>query len=306
MLKKNYVLIKIYNLFLFIVFILLTPFLFIKYVFDYLFSKVIYFRKGNIFFKNFLINKPFLKKIKFSDIEIKVFINSYYDSWRTGNFKSFFLKDLIEDSKRNEKIYYYDIGANTGFASIIAAKKLNNKIEAFALEIEPANFKTLCDNILVNNLQNIHPINLGLSDKGKIAKFFYNQYNSIEKKFFYPLSSVGLHSTKFVKGLHNESIFFNILMFSFDDLLKKFDLPQPTHLFVDAYGSEKEIMHGMRNTLKFGKIKKIYLDIEDEHNDIEDTWIYNFLKNEQFIIKEVTEKKHKFSKKNWNAIFKKD
>jgi FkbM family methyltransferase len=304
MFKKNKFLINVYKAFLFIIFIVIFPILILKYLIDFVLSKFIYFRKGNFLFKNFFLSKPVTKKVKFNDITIKVLINSFYDAWRIGNYKNFFINDIIEDAA-NDKLSYYDVGANTGFSSIIISKKLLDKIETFAIEIEPANFKTLCDNILINNLKNIHPINLGISDKTKITKFFYNKLCSVEKNFFYPLSSVGLHSTKFVKELHDEKIYFNTMMFKFDDLIEKFDLPKPTHIFVDAYGSEKEIMMGMEKSLSSKVLKKIYLDIEDDCKYIEETWIFKYLKSKNFKIKELIVKHHIYAKSNWNAIFEK-
>ena len=295
---------KIYQFFLFVVFASTLPLLYVKYFFDFLLSKIIYFRKGNIFFKSFLINKPYLRKVFYKDISISVIINSYYDIWRIENYKSFFLDDLFEDRKY-KKIYYYDIGANTGFSSIIASKKLLKKIETYAIEIEPANYKTLCDNALLNNLKNFHPMNLGLSNKKKIIKFFYNTFNVVEKNFFFPSSSIVLHSTKFVKKLHNKEIFFKSFMMPFDKLINDFKLPQPTHLFIDAFGSEQDIIKGMSKTLSSKKIKKVYMDIEDKEKNIEKTWVYKYLTSKNFIIKNILKKNHSFAKNNWNVIFEK-
>lgn len=301
--KIKQFIIKIYNICLYLIFILTFPILIIKKILDKILCKIIYFRKGNIFYRNTLINEPYISLVKFNEIKIKVIINSYYDIWRTGNFKNFFLDDLFHDASVKKKLIYYDIGANTGYSSIIASKKLSNKIEAFAIELEPANYKTLCDNIIINNLNNIFPINIGLGNLTEIKKFYYNKINTIEKRFFYPLSSIGLHSTKFDKNLHDENLFFNALMFKFDEIIKKFNLPQPTHIFIDAFGSEKNIIFGMEEAFASGKLEKIYLDIEDTCDTIEETWIFNFLKNKNFKLKSSINKKHNFAKSNWNAIF---
>ena len=288
-----------------IIFLIFYPILQVKYFLDWMLSNVIYLRKGNFFFKNFLINKPFVKKVTYKDTNIKVLINSFYDVWRIGGYKNFFLDDLFEDAKK-EKIYYYDIGANTGFSTIIASKKLSERIQSFAIELEPANFKSLNDNILVNKLKNISIINLGLSGENKSNRFFYNKINTIEKNFFYPLSSIGLHSTKFSKDLHSQDLSFNALMLKFDDLLENFKLPEPTHIFIDAFGSEKDIITGMEKVLKSKSIKKIYLDIEDECNDLKDTWIFDYLSKKGFISDLILEKKHKYAKNNWNVVFKRN
>ncbi len=301
---RKKILIKFYQLYLLIIFLILFPILQLKYLLDKFLSYAIYFRKGNYFFRNYLISRPFTKSIQFQNTNIKILVNSFYDVWRTGGYKNFFLNDLYEDSN-DEKIFYYDIGANTGFSSLIASKKLSNKIETFAIELEPANFKTLNDNILINNLKNITTINLGLSNQTKLTKFFYNKISTTEKNFFYPLSSVGLHSTKFSGELHSKDLFFNALMLKFDDLIEKFDLPQPTHLFIDAFGSEKDIMNGMTKTLDGKNIKKIYLDVEDDQDNIKNTWVYNFLIKKKFSMKLILEKKHLYAKNNWNVIFEK-
>lgn len=86
-----------------------------------------------------------------------------YEKQDADIFLSFFKKDMV----------FFDIGSHVGFYSIIAAKK-NPNIKIYSFEPIPDTFNILKKNILLNQLDNIHPFNMGLLDEDKDLNFFLN------------------------------------------------------------------------------------------------------------------------------------
>ena len=76
---------------------------------------------------------------------------------------------------------FFDIGANVGCYSLIAANqnKIGKNIEVYSFEPHFANFNSLVMNIRYNQLENyIIPINMGVSDLEASSKLFHwDQYN---------------------------------------------------------------------------------------------------------------------------------
>lgn len=76
-----------------------------------------------------------------------------------------------------KKARIFDIGANAGWYSILFAK-LNTDSKVFAYEPIPRTFNLLVENIKMNNVNNIHYFNYGISDKTQDLEFFYFQEGS--------------------------------------------------------------------------------------------------------------------------------
>src|SRR5436190_122833 len=68
---------------------------------------------------------------------------------------------------------FFDIGAHIGFYSMMAAK-LHKTIKIFSFEPIPHTFELLSNNILINDLNNIYPFNIGLLDKNNKVNFYLN------------------------------------------------------------------------------------------------------------------------------------
>ncbi len=92
-----------------------------------------------------------------------------------------------------ENVVVFDIGANIGWYTInIGLAK--PKIKIFAFEPIPQTFELLKKNIRLNNLENVNPVNLGLSDRN--GEFFL---------YFYP-EGTGNSSFKNLSGNSNKNV----------------------------------------------------------------------------------------------------
>lgn len=88
-----------------------------------------------------------------------------------GIYFDFFLI-LIKEAK-----IIFDIGANIGWYGLNAAKQ-NKKIKVYAFEPIKETFGYLVKNIKINQLKNIIPNNIGLSNKNSTVSFFVNPEHS--------------------------------------------------------------------------------------------------------------------------------
>ena len=74
--------------------------------------------------------------------------------------------------KKSDNLVFVDVGAHIGYYTCIAAKIIDKNGKVYAFEPEPFNYSLLIQNIRINNLKNVVPVNKAISDKiGKIRLF---------------------------------------------------------------------------------------------------------------------------------------
>lgn len=73
---------------------------------------------------------------------------------------------------------FWDIGANIGAYSLVAAKYHHGQVPVVAIEPSFLNFSQLCKNIALNQCDDsITPFNIALSKKTQIGKFNYQNFD---------------------------------------------------------------------------------------------------------------------------------
>lgn len=251
---------------------------FLKFFFGILSSKFVFVLKGNTFYKDFDTDLNLTNKIKFKEIEAKVKINGFWDYWRIYDFENYPVKYLYENKEKykSKKIIFYEIGANVGYSSLLISKILKDIGKVYSFEIETANFKTLSDNIILNRLNNIIPLNIGISSKNSISKFYYNK-KFLKKNSGLPFSSMGSHSITFDKNVHDENIFSLSTFMKYEDIIKIFSLEKPTHLYIDAFGAELLIIESIKMSGKDYFPDVVMIDIEEGEKEMNNSSIYKLL-----------------------------
>ena len=264
------------NIFLIIVSIFVKLFSTVSNVLNLLSINLVYLKeKSNIFCTFLNLRNFFIKKKIVNNVEIKIAISSWWDLHGINFFKDYAVKDIFFDKKFKKEIVFLEIGANTGIASLLIAKKFN-KSTVYSIEFEPNSYLTLSQNIYLNNLSNIIPLCFGLAKKSDHKKFYYNlNYKSL-KKYNTIQSGAGGHSITFDKNAHHKNYFFKSVFTNYDKLSKTLNLKTPSHVFIDAHGGEKEIISGMINTLTKKNMYKVYVDTE-EHKNFKNLWVYKKL-----------------------------
>lgn len=136
---------------------------------------------------------------------------------------------------------FYDVGANIGLFSLMAAKFVGVKV--VAIEIDLMNTRMLYENVIRNNCQeNVLILPIGLDS------------STHQEKLFLKSLSYGdaLHNLRNVNPMIRipNAISINVPVYRLDDLILGLKLPAPTKLKIDVDGIELEILQGASDSLK--------------------------------------------------------
>ena len=161
----------------------------------------------------------------------------------------------IEGTFRPNEVFY-DVGANVGAYSLIAAKHLHQQIQIYAFEPSFSTFYDLVRNIILNDCQGsiaaYHLALAGTSGPVTLA------YSSLE-------AGSANHRTSSAAGpgaLKTAGTYVQTVMgFSIDDLVRSRGFPVPNHLKLDVDGSEAEILHGAAVTLRDRRVRSILVEV---------------------------------------------
>ena len=181
--------------------------------------------------------------------------------------------DWIDQNVKSGDIFY-DIGANIGVYTILAASRAGKNGRVYAFEPHGANFARLIDNITVNNLQQIvFPNNFALHDK---EGFFPFHYKSGEVG----TSDSQLSDSRDVNRDENESQISELkYATTVDHLIDSGEIKAPHHIKIDVDGNELLILKGMGNLLSGPHSPRT---IQVEMNDPHKTGILEFMKDHQY------------------------
>jgi len=188
-----------------------------------------------------------------SECEFTIRTNSCRKEPDTVNWIETFIKDGD---------VLFDIGANVGAYSLVAAKFFKGKVKVYAFEPAIFNFSQLCRNIQLNKTQGvITPLAVALSDETCIGEF--NYHNQI------PGGS--LHT--FGKAIDYEGNVFEpeyvqpMISFRIDDLIQQFKVPVPNHIKIDVDGIEFSVLKGADMTLSNPSLQSVVVELEEGESE---------------------------------------
>ena len=141
----------------------------------------------------------------------------------------------------NKNDVFYDVGANVGLYTIMAAKFMQTRV--YAVEVDLMNTRMLYENIYMNTcLEKVTILPFGLDS------------SSHQEKLFLKTMSYGdaLHNLREPNAfvLSPSGIQVNVPVFSLDDVIKILGLPSPTKLKIDVDGADIDILKGSTDSLK--------------------------------------------------------
>ena len=255
-----------------------------------------------LFFRDFIHNDSY-KRINILGKKIIFFTPNQILEWRVNTF---FTKEpetlsWIDNFKKEDKIIFWDIGANIGLYSIYAALKYSN-IEVVSFEPSTSNLRVLSRNISINNLEEKIKINqLPLTNKE-------NQYLKLEESEFiegWAMNTFGQNIDFEGKKIISKNKY-KILGTSINYLLKNNILGIPDYIKIDVDGIEHLILEGANNYLDNKKIKSLSIEINENFLEQYES-ILKIMKNFNFRIKHkkhslIVEGSKKYSK-SFNYIF---
>jgi len=147
----------------------------------------------------------------------------------------------------------FDIGANVGAYSMVAAKKRGGGARVFAFEPSYVNVATLSANIALNDLGGrITPIPVALSVTTGVSVLNLRDLDSGSARH-------GLGDQMPEDG--HVAFRQPVMTFRLDDLIEHFDIPMPNHIKMDVDGGELDVLAGASRTLSCATLRSMLVEV---------------------------------------------
>jgi FkbM family methyltransferase len=148
---------------------------------------------------------------------------------------------------------FYDIGANVGVYSLVAAKKPGGAARVFSFEASYANIASLCVNIRLNDVAGqITPMPIALSDRTAMNVFSLRDVDP----------GAARHALGYEPSEDGPTMFQQpVMTFRLDDVIEWFRLPHPNHIKLDVDGGELAVLEGASRTLASPALHSILVEV---------------------------------------------
>ena len=147
----------------------------------------------------------------------------------------------------------YDIGANVGVYSLVAAKKPGGGARVFSFEASYATVASLCANIVLNDVAGqVTPLPIALSDATAM-----NVFSLRDLKAGAARHALGYDPPADGPTLYQQPV----LMFTLDDVIELFQLPLPNHIKLDVDGGELAVLQGASRTLASPTLRSMLIEV---------------------------------------------
>jgi len=147
----------------------------------------------------------------------------------------------------------FDIGANIGLYSLIAAKK---GLRVVSFEPESQNFAVMNANLHLNSLSDrISALNIALSDRNCLDYLYMPtfSYGTAFNRFGSPPEETGEMSRNAFKQA--------VISYTMDDFVKKYPQSVPTHIKIDVDGIEAKIITGAAETIASPHVQSMLIEL---------------------------------------------
>lgn len=144
---------------------------------------------------------------------------------------------------------FYDIGANVGFFSVIAAKLVGNTGKVYAFEPGKENAASIRHNAELNKFEQIEVIEKAVSVTSGTGQLLLAQYSG----------GHALATADVPPDLAGEV---TVDLVSIDELIARQQIAPPNFVKVDVEGAELDVLKGMKETIKTHQPTIIY-EVDD-------------------------------------------
>ncbi|MGF1539575.1 MAG: FkbM family methyltransferase [Pleurocapsa sp.] len=144
---------------------------------------------------------------------------------------------------------FYDIGANVGFFTIIAAKLVGNKGKVYAFEPGKDNASSIRHNATLNDFSQIEVIEKAVAETSGQGELLLAKYS-------------GGHALATADAPPDLAGKVTVDLVSIDELIAQNQIAPPNFVKVDVEGAELEVLKGMKETIKTYQPTIIY-EIDD-------------------------------------------
>jgi FkbM family methyltransferase len=158
-----------------------------------------------------------------------------------------------------------DIGANIGYYSLLASKRIGNQGKVYAFEAAPETFRKLSANIQRNAMTNVVAINLAITNfRGTIDLHIADTRNT------------GMSSIAAFADESGETV--TVPCDTLDNIANDHSLDRVDRIKIDVEGAEMMVLKGMENTLrKYTPVIHIELidsRLKDAGSSLAELWSY--------------------------------
>jgi FkbM family methyltransferase len=154
----------------------------------------------------------------------------------------------IEQSVRAGDVLY-DVGANVGSYSLIAAAQRAENLRVVAVEPGYASYAALCDNVVLNGFEGtVTPLPVVLSDRTGLADLAYRSTEPGAAEHLLQPGAAAAYRQP-------------VLSFRLDDLVSQIGLPAPTLLKIDVDGAEAPVLAGAASTLASPALRSVLIEV---------------------------------------------
>jgi len=137
-----------------------------------------------------------------------------------------------------------DIGASTGYYTLLASKIVGSTGLVLSFEPEPHRFRELVDNILINKCNNVKPFKLAISDKEGELSFEF-------------ADALGYGCVVRTRKSAEKSKKMQVKAVTLDSFLHSLSIKEIDLVKIDVEGAELEVLKGMKEILSQRKVKII-------------------------------------------------
>jgi FkbM family methyltransferase len=153
----------------------------------------------------------------------------------------------------------FDIGANVGAYSLIAAARPQGPLRVVAFEPAFANYALLCRNIVANDAAaHVTPLPVTLGAATTLGAFAYRDLAG------------GAASHAGIAGTDDSVYRQPMLVYALDELIEQFGLPFPNHVKLDVDGAESAVLQGARHALGRQELQSVLVELGSDDAEIEE------------------------------------
>lgn len=160
--------------------------------------------------------------------------------------------ETVEWLESGEGDVVYDIGANVGAYSLVAARSGSGARKVYSFEPGFANYSQLCRNILLNGCDGqVVPLPIALSDTTGLAEFRFATTS--------PGAASQTLQSNGTEPRVSDSVQ-TVITWRLDDLVRSLDLQPPSLVKIDVDGGEVRVLEGASETLRSRSLNSVLVE----------------------------------------------
>ena len=185
-----------------------------------------------------------------SSQEVKRLSSCAKEPWTVDWIESFL--------ERGETLY--DVGANVGAYSLVAARQHEGDVRVIAFEPGFQTFASLCDNVMLNEVEDaVLPLPVALAAEYAISTLAYDETAAGSAGHrMGDGAPPGDDGTAYRQPLLTQPL---------DALRRTYSLPAPNHLKVDVDGPELTVLRGAVETLADPALRSMMIELSPRHRE---------------------------------------